>query len=410
MKKTMPVFILLIALFSVSNVLHAQAPVREPLRQIAAVNIEDVRVIIQVKNSFTLSFLITNGDGAQSGVQYGVRLVQQTPQGQVIYDEKVYEEKLTLPAYSQVKKEITYDAPSQLQGTFSLYITSYNSNGFPFGIAAVGTATLYSTEGGVIVETASCTVQKGDDPVGSINRTVSIEPGEQLTLRCSVRNTENKAVTVVPVYENRYKNAFGDIAAQEGIDVQSISFGPLETKTITLPLSLPEKPDIYRYTVRFRAGTVDSNSVPINYVIRGESATIYNVSLNKEDYQKGEKAKSSIAFVASVSKGSFTTELKNRYGKTCAEPITQSLPVKDRLATLVEIPVESRCVGSQLKVTVANADGVTLDSEVFTLVSEPMIGRKQQAIIVGALLIILFGTSLYIIRRRSRFTTEQTIV
>lgn len=117
--------------------------------QIAAVDVNDAVIVFQQGGTFNISFDIINGEGVQTGVQYGIKLISDGTKGQFVADEKIYEEKLTLNQNSTLKKEIVYTAPSTLSGKYKLLLSMSNENGFQFALSYDGDVTLTSSTKGL---------------------------------------------------------------------------------------------------------------------------------------------------------------------------------------------------------------------------------------------------------------------
>jgi hypothetical protein len=124
------IFSIFFSLFFTNTVLAITTPQATPAEivQIAAVDIDNAVIVSQKDNTFNVSFTITNGEGVQTGVQYGVKLISDTAKGQFVADEKVYEELLTLDQNSSLKRGV-YTAPDNLSGKYTLLL-SMSSNGF----------------------------------------------------------------------------------------------------------------------------------------------------------------------------------------------------------------------------------------------------------------------------------------
>ena len=81
--------------------------VKSQMVMVADLNIENANIISQEGGTFKISFSIINGLGIQTGVKYGVKLVSTSAKGEVIEDEKVYPESLTIYENKSIQKEIT---------------------------------------------------------------------------------------------------------------------------------------------------------------------------------------------------------------------------------------------------------------------------------------------------------------
>ena len=108
---------LFIAILSISPAMAQTTTVdSDPITQkaIATVNIQDTKIISQDKNVVHIYFKLTNREGVQTGLKYGVSLVSEIKGKQVVVDEKVYDESFSLLANDSVVKNIEYVAPKVL--------------------------------------------------------------------------------------------------------------------------------------------------------------------------------------------------------------------------------------------------------------------------------------------------------
>lgn len=97
---------------------------------IADVSIRNAKIVSQDGNNFHISFDLINGEGSQTGVRYGVKLVSGAKYENLI-DQKAYPESVSLLSNSSKPIEIDYNAPSSLSGEYTLFLTSNNSSSFP---------------------------------------------------------------------------------------------------------------------------------------------------------------------------------------------------------------------------------------------------------------------------------------
>ena len=270
---------------------------------LATVNITDAKILSQNGNILKLSFNISNREGAQTGVKYGVQLISATKNTQTIVDEQVYPDSLTLAEHSAVSKEITYTPPANLSGTYALFLSSKNESGFPFALSFVGNVTLTATVKGIEINPESCFLtvagEKGS-PHYTLRQGVDIAQNENLILSCTATNHSSVAVSAVPVFETRYRTAYGSVVPQTGGDANPISFSAGQKKSFSIVLPKAENPQAYEVLITLKTGEVLSNMTGVHYVIRGASATIQNVSLDKNYYTKGDTAVLSLVWTPSA--------------------------------------------------------------------------------------------------------------
>jgi hypothetical protein len=168
---------------------------------VATVNIEKAVITSQKDNVFNISFNITNREIVQNGVKYGVKLMTEGQnKEQYIVDEKVYDETLTLAENSTLTKNISYSAPNNISGKYTLVLFSSNTSGFPFAISYIKDVTLSSTVKGLEIVTNSCYLKvEGDTTNTHYNLLDNVDIGkdENLRLNCNVINNSNDAHTCI---------------------------------------------------------------------------------------------------------------------------------------------------------------------------------------------------------------------
>ena len=400
-----------------SSVVVAQSPTVQPSApqavKVASVGIEDAKIVSQEGNVITLSFTFVNEELAQAGVRYGVTLISEKDKKQTVMDDFVYEESLTLAENSSTPKEITYIAPAQLTGTYDIYINSKNNNGFPFAAAKVGSVELVATTKGVTIDTQTCYTRLPQDSE-SVRRPIllapTLGPDTVLTLVCTVTNTSDTLVTVIPTFETRYLGGYGTTISHEGGDTTPIVFTANEKKTISVTLPKVSKPRTYIIAMTLTGAGSESNTVTAQYYIPGTIATIVNANLTKDYYVKGDSAEAVILratdaeIIANVS-------IRNENGRSCAETVTQTIPPTNEPVVRMNLPIIRDCYGPQLSVVLTDKDGAVLDTQEYefatTSVPKPTMPWQTAALIVGG--IIILGAGALYIRHRMHTNEDNTI-
>ena len=341
---------------------------------IAEVNIQNFKIISQEGNVFKISFDLTNGMGVQSGVKYGIKLVGQNDKGKFVVDEKVYPEEITLYEKSKVSKEITYTAPGSMGGKFVLMVESKNSSGFPFAISYSNEIILTPKTEGVVIFSNTCKLSIKDEKPSktyTLSQGVDINLGEILVLSCDVQNFSDKEITVIPNYETTYRTAYGNIVPGEGGTSESVILKSQERKNLLLELPKAKSPQAYDVKVSLKNGEEVSNSVSIHYVIRGNSATINNITLDKDYYTKGDIAQLSFVWsgqadifpgnrsgIKGFNQNIVTTQIFNNKGKECSDKVEQSINTGSP-NPIIEIPIniKSNCANPTVNLTLKDSNG-----------------------------------------------------
>ncbi|MFA6999912.1 MAG: hypothetical protein WC241_02220 [Candidatus Paceibacterota bacterium] len=375
---------------------------------LASVNIKDAKIVSQKENVFNISFSLSNGAGLQTGVKYGVKLVQESKTGQMIIDERVYDESLTLNANMTTKKDIIYTAPASLSGSYALMLTSNNSSGFPFGIANLGKVTLTATTKGIEILSESCTLQIVGDKTGSkysLASGVGINSGESISLTCEAMNSSKVDVTATPFYEVHSGTSFGDIIAQSGGSVEPITFKALEKKSFSVTLPKATTPQVYNVNFTLNNKDNKSNSIDINYMVLGVNATVENISLDKDYYNKGDTALLSLVY-KSNSPSAITSKIQisDSKDKSCTEPQTQTLTKPIPLKIDTSIAITSSCVNPKISVTLTDDKGVILAQKEFNVKTTSIPTGVFGSNIIYIIIILLVIIALYIYFKKKKNT------
>lgn len=388
----------LFVLLAPVSVAFAQDSAPAPLTLIADVNIENTRVVEQVDNAFKIGFTIHNGVGVQTGVRYGVVLADKGEK-QLIVDEKVYDESLTLRAQSSVQKEIFYTAPAVLQGSFMLYVVSYNENGFPFGLSSAGEVALSAREKGLVLDTATCSAESGDRSV-PVEQPITISPTDTLSLTCSVKNTAPTPLVAVPFFETRYRSAFGETLAPTGGSTSVFSFAAGETRTVMLELPTMHKPQLYHIRAGLSVSGVHTNAVSFRYNTSGPRATIENVSFDAEGYRKGDTATMKVIWGGSAENMRISATLTNASGRHCAEPLTRAMTAGERPQASLVIALTSFCENPTVAVSLLDGTGTVLDEKQFTVASALKPTRTKTLVGIAVSLVVVLAAAYAMVRKK----------
>ena len=111
---------------------------------VATVNIYNATITKQNENNFDISFDISNREGIQFGVKYGILLEQENSSSTIIADNYLYDETLTLDQ-NIIHKDIKYTAPNNLDGNYNISLISKNDGGLPYSNILLGKIKLNKT-------------------------------------------------------------------------------------------------------------------------------------------------------------------------------------------------------------------------------------------------------------------------
>ena len=398
---------------------------------VATVNIHNANVVEQSGNNLKLSFSLYNREGVQPQIKYGVIIVENGEESQFIIDQKVYDEIVNLGEGDTVDKEVNYIAPNFLNGTYEIVIEARNSNGLLLGIANVGEVT-FSNENSNYIEIVpgSCYLTiKEENPQShyTISQGVDVSKDETLISNCKIKNHYKYSIDAAPYFENYYHSRFGDLVSSQKQLV--ISIQPGEEKEVILEIPKAGEPQAYDAVFSFHDenNNVISNSVALHYVIQGQSATIQNLRLDKNYYQKGEVAK--ITFNWSASADSFpgsrggTSELGNvllnilindSNGEACSLSSQKEVTEDDQLKSIVfDVSIIIDCINPKVSIEIKDADKNILDHEIFELTSKNVSQNKNSDIwiwfLIGAIFIVVIFSLILLAKKRNTDTFVKSI-
>jgi hypothetical protein len=419
----------------VGSALHAATVTTDDSGKVvvlADVNIYEAKVVSQKGNEINISFDIDNGIGVQSGIKYGVSLVKETGGKQTLVDEFIYPEALNLSSNSTLKKNVTYLAPSSISGEYTVLVKAKSESGMPMGMGIAGKVTLTPSVKTVEILTDTCSltvVGEKKSPKYTLVQGVDIKPTEKLLLTCSALNSSKNTVSETPLYETHLRNIYGEIVQQNGGDTTPVSFKALEKKTISLTLPVALNPQSYDVKVSLKSGDITSNFVNIHYVIRGESATIQNLSLDKDYYSKNDNAK--LSFIWAPSADSFPgsrlgfpvlpvitlfASINDDKNVECISPISQKIADssnggKEELSA----SVLANCNNPQATLILKDSNGKVLDQKVLsfeTKTDKPVNASsfwsaKNILIILGILIVAGFAFYFINLKKKENETNNQ---
>ncbi len=362
---------------------------------VATVNVANA-TFTQQDNIVKISFDISNRVGIQPDVKYGVILTQDKKGTSTIVDEQVYGESINLGENASLHKTITYTAPSELSGTYNLWLSAGNSNGFSFGRGVIGKLNLKSkVEYFAYVDPTSCylTVKdEKDQPHYVTSRGVDIASTESLVAHCTIENKTSNNITLIPEFITKAHGVYGNTINTNQSSESQIVLSSKEKRVVDIDLPKATNPQAYTVSLIFKntGDLKNTNTVNFNYVLRGASATIQNVTLDKDVYGAGDKAKLSILWLPSIdlfsnlrkasgtklNNASVSITIKDKNGNSCVSQFTKTL---DSVNYFEQIPftVTNDCVNPQINVKFLDSKYGVLDSRDFTITSSSNLSPKK---------------------------------
>jgi len=321
---------------------------------------------------------ITNKLSAQSNIRYSVILVEKKTG--VADDQKVYPDIISLKQNETVTKTIAYDAPSFLQGDFAVWVSLDTGDSLPLDRQPVGTVTLPAgASDSLFLSPSTCSLSIAGDPKKyTLLEGVDFDANEQVTVSCSGKNlSTNAALTVKPSFETHVRTLVGPVVpdTHDAQSAVSVNAGAEQTLSFTLPKALSPQAYDALLTLQTADGKSVSNTIRIHYVLRGASATVQMLSLNKDSYAAGDTAQIKFWWTGSADKffGSRKPATDNQAktvrftlvdggGNSCAAPLDTPVPTNPSGATpgSVSISVTKNCSNPSVTMSVIDASGKVL--------------------------------------------------
>lgn len=357
---------------------------------VATVNVQDVQLVKQEGNAITLAFNISNREGVQPRIVYAISLFRTDDKGvRQLMERKVYsDDMLNLGINDSRHKEIDFVAPGYLSGSFEAEIEARNPDGLLFGTAALSTPVVLDGKDGFLrVGPSDCflTVNgESSDKKYTVFEGVDIASNESLTAHCHVVSAFPNDQTFVPTFQTYIRSEFGSRVDEK--KAASIMLKPGDESDFSTIFPVPSLPQSYDTVLSFtdKNGSRVSSPIVFRFVVRGESATIKNITLDKSSYVKGDAAQAMFFWMGSgdgtlaprMGNDDFDSDLTATFvlndgqGVSCADPLNKALdPAKKLDAETVTIPVTRDCSDPVVSVSIANKDGKTLAGDAYGMSS-----------------------------------------
>lgn len=353
---------------------------------IADVNIFNSRIDAQVGHQLKVSFDISNNMGVQAGIKYGIELIAHKDGKTFQADYFVYDEELTLNEDASVSREVEYNAPKFLDGTYELWLRSFNKNGVPFALVHVSDIDLEAETDYVALDTPECylTVSREKTRYG-ISEGVDIKPSDTLFLHCQSENKYKYDLAILRANIMIFKRSvYGELVTERTQNIVNFSLatGDKKMMEVKIPLeNLPAQSYDVAFSLMNKKGIKISNKLIFHIVITGESATIQNVNIDKDYYKSGEKALVNLFWTSSAdifpySRNSGTklanveikVDIYDKDNEACSDQFTETVEENDNIKKFV-IPITSDCQDPRVKTVILNDEKLEMDSHEFSLTS-----------------------------------------
>ncbi len=339
---------------------------------------------------YVLEFELANEGETQPQIKYIVELHQKVGDDQyVIADQKAYEDTVSLAKGQTVKKKISYTIPNTLHGDFRIMILAANDKGLPYGGGIIDNITVSEAVPGIAVDISECFLSiEGNTKKYPLMTGTDINPDENVFLQCDkVTNTADFDLAFQPILTTHDRTIFGKVISESKGNPETIGAGV--TKSLRFPIATQDTPQAYQVAVVLRdiQDKDLTNTVSLRYVVRGESATAQNISLDKDYYKKGSTAK--VTVVVSGNAHDFpetrfedendqerqqqdlisVITIKDGSGASCSDPV-ETVINDQHGGAVVDAAITKDCHNPTVTLTVKNADGTVLDESVFSVESQ----------------------------------------
>lgn len=365
MKKAIPV--LCISLFLFLSLSAAE------LTRVATVNVYDAEINSQEGHDADVSFVLSNRDGAQANIKFGVQLYDS--EGRMVH-QKVFPENVYLGAGERMSFGMLYSAPDYLNGKYQLWVISENTAGMRLGQNKAGEIELSGSEQYMeLLTDQSYLTVSGDSNRYTLSQGVDVAPNEELKINFKIRNHFDQIKKFGVVAETHKRTQFGDTVSKEEIFAGAMPASATDDFSATLPTA--DEPQAYNVllTIVDEDGNVISNQQYAHYVLRGGSGTIQNIVLDKDGYLAGESAVANVYWTPSAdsfpgARGDATElsrpslEIQIFSGDiACSDKVTEYL---SESVTDIELPIKAECEDPVIEAALKD-QSQTLDEKVYEI-------------------------------------------
>ncbi|MEK7636272.1 MAG: hypothetical protein AAB362_01130 [Patescibacteria group bacterium] len=401
----------------------------EPVIQLVAdVNLQDCTYTqsLSANQSITIVCDITNKLGNQGDIRYGVRLTKGEGDTQELIDTKVYTQALSLKTNQTIKHSIEYTPPGYLQGEYGLFGFLQTSDGLPLASNFLGKIILKATIPSYLeIKSNTCSLHIQGEPkttTYAMQQGVDIDQNEVIEGTCVVEAHTTGDTTITPSFVTYQKSVFGEIVSDTKETQKQFSFKKNETKTVSFTLPKASVPQSYDavFSLISSDGKVVSNEVPIHYVLRGPSATIRNVLLDKDYYTAGDTAHVSVFWTGSADSffgarkpptnttaQNLVISIKDANNAPCSKETRFVIPANESERNAMadySLPITNLCANPQVMTQIVDAIdavlaqktiGFTSDSVQGYVAPKEEIAFKQNFMLYGLFAVLLTIISVF---------------
>lgn len=414
--------------FSISNAQENQSSTptssgKIQVVTVATVGIHDSKIISQDENKIKVSFDLFNGEKSQPDIRYSVAIIKNNENNQVLIDEKIYDEEISLNENETLNREIVYSAPAWLNGKYDLVIFAKSSSGLDLAVSPVGEVIFSGTGQYVEIKKETCYLKIKGDESGvkySLIQGVDITKDENLVLSCVVKNNYAESIIASPEFITHQGSVFGKIVEAKKGFYEPIVIASMEEKEISYEIPKAKESRAYDISMKLvgKNGEI-SNEIISHYIVQGQIGIIKNIRLDKDYYQKGDIAKILFdwsplvnSFQNSRTRTNFANQvfeveisIKNKESKACIE--LKQVDLKNQVQVNLDFQVIEDCQNPVIIASLKDMQGNIVDSKELRVESKNIPPKKTGsnsilfAIIVLAALLVVLTVILLVFKKKT---------
>jgi hypothetical protein len=394
---------------------------------ISNIIVENAGIIGRVENQIQAKFTMSSSRGAQSDIKYGLLVLKNTKLGQVIEDQVVFDEVISLSEGMPQDRVVDYPFPDYLSGEYSILLEVTNTAGFMLSLNYLGHITKSDASEGIYISSDSCYLTVDEDKAlryQSLNET-DITSEEKLYGHCKVKNKLEQDKALILRLDQYKGSVYGEKLGNSKEIKLNLESG--EEKEISFEIPKHDSSGIYYASVFIEDPSTKkySNEVKFNYVLRGPIVSILNLYLDKDYYYRGETAevvylwspilKNSPALderldprhgpIQISPRQSSKIVIKDARGINCAKEAVFNLDQKQDLNIYSNnIKITRKCKDPMVTLSIIDEDGTILDERNFNFLSNSFKSDSYLYMYISALFLIVLAFLLY------RLKTKRVII
>jgi len=287
--------------------------------------IESVSSVLVSEGVYDVTFTLANNGPTQSGIKYRVSLKPITSDSSKPLFKYSGPETITVDSGVVYKKTIRLEVPGYVEGGDYLWLVELGGvHGIVNDMKGDSLTTTISDRDVVFkIDPLNCYLEiPGESQTYTLLEGVDIKPEESLLLKCPVQNLTGEPITLDVYQTTRYRSSWGDVVSEGVYQNNPIEIGAEAGAVLSLTINGNQVPQAYDIIFSFKSANREVLApLEAHYVVYGRSATIHNVTLDRNGYVLGDDAVIGLAWSGSA----------NNFPGSRFEPINQELSVSFKL-------------------------------------------------------------------------------